>query len=197
MRREKHSMRLAAFLLLLAWALAVIKATPLQGVEEEEGVFTPTLVQEVEEEALFTPTLMPWVEEEAWFTPTFEQGVEDEEADAGQMEAEGEAYWSGTAPLCLGGCVGTHTEIRRDPCGDSSCCWVGYKSLCRVNCGKPDADFNAMVSGSDWWVGSVVSHTCRPGLPTHRELIQHLPARWQVDPQAHLSPYMSAKASGD
>lgn len=61
--REKHSMRLATFLLLLAWALAVFKATPLQGVEEE-AVFTPTLVQGVDEEAVFTPTLVQEVEKE-------------------------------------------------------------------------------------------------------------------------------------
>lgn len=32
-----------------------------------------------------------------------------------------------------------------------------------VNCGKPDVDFNGMVYGSDWWVGSVVRYDCRPG----------------------------------
>uniref|UniRef100_A0A3Q2YW96 Si:ch211-117m20.4 n=1 Tax=Hippocampus comes TaxID=109280 RepID=A0A3Q2YW96_HIPCM len=53
-------------------------------------------------------------------------------------------------------------ELRRDPCGDSSCCWLGYKSLCR-NCGKPDVDFNGMVSGDDWWVGAVLRYSCRPG----------------------------------
>nr|XP_057944055.1 CUB and sushi domain-containing protein 1 isoform X3 [Doryrhamphus excisus] len=75
----------------------------------------------------------------------------------------GDIYWTGTAPLCLGGCKARHQELRRDPCGDSSCCWLGYKSLCRVNCGRPDVDYNGIVYGNDWWVGSVVKYTCRPG----------------------------------
>ncbi|KAM7138031.1 coagulation factor XIII B chain-like isoform 5-T6 [Macrochelys suwanniensis] len=32
-----------------------------------------------------------------------------------------------------------------------------------VNCGRPEADFNSMVYGNDWWVGSVVRYGCRPG----------------------------------
>lgn len=100
-------------------------------------------------------------------------------------------YWSGSAPLCVGGCRARHQELRRDPCGDSSCCWLGYKSLCRgettrhqpeplkhrkpshlsrsyflyvaVNCGRPDVDYNGMVYGNDWWVGSVVRYACRSG----------------------------------
>ncbi|XP_034540051.1 CUB and sushi domain-containing protein 2 [Notolabrus celidotus] len=72
-------------------------------------------------------------------------------------------YWSGTAPICVGGCKGRHQELRRDSCGDSDCCWLGYKSLCRVNCGKPDVDYNGMVYGNDWWVGSVVRYTCGSG----------------------------------
>eukprot|EP00064_Thunnus_orientalis_P002828 superscaffoldBa00000219_g2836 len=72
-------------------------------------------------------------------------------------------YWSGTAPLCYGGCKSLHQELRRDRCGDSSCCWLGYKSLCRVNCGRPDVDYNGVVYGNDWWVGSVVRYACRPG----------------------------------
>lgn len=32
-----------------------------------------------------------------------------------------------------------------------------------VNCGVPDVDFNGVVYGNDWWVGSVVRHECRPG----------------------------------
>ncbi|XP_035242541.1 uncharacterized protein si:ch211-117m20.4 [Anguilla anguilla] len=146
--REKRSMRLATLLLLLAPALEVIAPTPVQPVEGE-AEFTDTPLQEVEEETVFTPT------------PVLE--LQEEDASTGWMEAGVETYWSGTAPLCMGGCMGKHTELRRDPCGDSSCCWVGYKSLCRVTCGKPDADFNAVVSGSSWWVGSVVRHTCRPG----------------------------------
>lgn len=42
-----------------------------------------------------------------------------------------DTYWSGSAPLCVGGCRARHQELKRDPCGDSSCCWLGYKSLCR------------------------------------------------------------------
>ncbi|XP_065819026.1 CUB and sushi domain-containing protein 3 isoform X2 [Labrus bergylta] len=72
-------------------------------------------------------------------------------------------YWTGTAPVCVGGCKGRHKELRRDPCGDSSCCWLGYKSLCRVNCGRPDVDYNGAIYGNDWWVGSVVRYTCRSG----------------------------------
>ncbi|XP_051787456.1 CUB and sushi domain-containing protein 3 [Erpetoichthys calabaricus] len=72
-------------------------------------------------------------------------------------------YWSGTAPLCLGGCRGKHKELKQDLCGDGKCCWLGSKSYCKVNCGKPDADFNSLVFGNDWWVGSVVRYACRPG----------------------------------
>lgn len=32
-----------------------------------------------------------------------------------------------------------------------------------VNCGRPEADFNSVVYGNDWWVGSVVRYSCRPG----------------------------------
>ncbi|XP_064588325.1 sushi, von Willebrand factor type A, EGF and pentraxin domain-containing protein 1-like isoform X4 [Zonotrichia leucophrys gambelii] len=32
-----------------------------------------------------------------------------------------------------------------------------------VNCGRPEADFNSVVHGNDWWVGSVVRYSCRPG----------------------------------
>ncbi|KAG7252109.1 hypothetical protein CRUP_024044, partial [Coryphaenoides rupestris] len=40
-----------------------------------------------------------------------------------QPEPQDDTYWSGTAPLCLGGCRGRHRELKTDPCGDSSCCW--------------------------------------------------------------------------
>lgn len=86
--------------------------------------------------------------------------------------------------------------MRRDRCGNSSCCWLGYKSLCRgllssagtdggahlqrsypyskwqfsssslcapVNCGRPGVDYNGVLYGNDWWVGSVVRYTCRSG----------------------------------
>ncbi|KPP71689.1 sushi, von Willebrand factor type A, EGF and pentraxin domain-containing protein 1-like, partial [Scleropages formosus] len=78
-------------------------------------------------------------------------------------DGQGEAQHEVGAPLCLGGCRGKHRELKRDRCGNSSCCWFGYKSLCRVNCGKPDADYNSIVYGNDWWVGSVVRYDCRPG----------------------------------
>ncbi|GAB0199693.1 complement receptor type 1-like [Grus japonensis] len=32
-----------------------------------------------------------------------------------------------------------------------------------VNCGRPEVDFNSVVYGNDWWVGSVVRYSCRPG----------------------------------
>lgn len=35
--------------------------------------------------------------------------------------------------------------------------------LLTVNCGRPEADFNSVVHGNDWWVGSVVRYSCRPG----------------------------------
>ncbi|XP_071883687.1 C4b-binding protein-like [Anas platyrhynchos] len=74
-----------------------------------------------------------------------------------------DTYWAGTAPICLGGCKGKHKELKRSQCGAGSCCWLGYKSFCRVNCGRPEADFNSLVHGNDWWVGSVVRYSCRPG----------------------------------
>ncbi|XP_029878322.1 CUB and sushi domain-containing protein 3-like isoform X1 [Aquila chrysaetos chrysaetos] len=74
-----------------------------------------------------------------------------------------DTYWSGTAPICVGGCKGKHKELKRSQCGNGSCCWLGYKSFCRVNCGRPEADFNSVVYGNDWWVGSVVRYSCRPG----------------------------------
>lgn len=48
-----------------------------------------------------------------------------------EPDLKDDTYWSGSAPLCVGGCRARHQELRRDPCGDSSCCWLGYKSLCR------------------------------------------------------------------
>ncbi|KAH0623323.1 hypothetical protein JD844_031531 [Phrynosoma platyrhinos] len=80
-----------------------------------------------------------------------------------ELEANSDTYWSGTAPICLGGCKGKHKELKRSQCGNGSCCWLGYKSFCRVNCGRPEAEFNSMVYGNDWWVGSVVRYSCRPG----------------------------------
>ncbi|KAL2094979.1 hypothetical protein ACEWY4_009698 [Coilia grayii] len=94
--------------------------------------------------------------------------LEAQEADQGSgvepdWKALADTYWSGTAPVCVGGCKGRHRELKKDSCGDSDCCWVGYKSLCRVNCGRPDVDINGFVYGNDWWVDSVVRYVCRPG----------------------------------
>ena len=46
-------------------------------------------------------------------------------------EVLADIYWSGTAPVCVGGCKGRHRELKKDRCGNSDCCWFGYKSLCR------------------------------------------------------------------
>ncbi|XP_053703954.1 sushi, von Willebrand factor type A, EGF and pentraxin domain-containing protein 1 [Synchiropus splendidus] len=91
--------------------------------------------------------------------------MEDAGLEAGDQDwtPKPDVYWAGTAPLCVGGCKNRHRELRRDPCGDSSCCWLGYKSLCRVNCGRPDVDYNGLLYGNDWWVGSVVRYSCLPG----------------------------------
>ncbi|XP_056449442.1 sushi, von Willebrand factor type A, EGF and pentraxin domain-containing protein 1 isoform X1 [Gadus chalcogrammus] len=103
----------------------------------------------------------------------FQRSTADEEVSGKIYNGEAEwlpqpkpwedTYWSGTAPLCLGGCRGRHQELKSDRCGDSSCCWVGSKSLCRVNCGRPDVDYNGVVTGDDWWVGSLVRYECRAG----------------------------------
>lgn len=45
--------------------------------------------------------------------------------------------------------------------GPGSHLW-GFSSS-PVNCGRPEADFNSLVHGNDWWVGSVVRYSCRPG----------------------------------
>lgn len=112
------------------------------------------------------------------------------------VAANNDTYWSGSAPLCVGGCRAQHQELRRDRCGASSCCWLGYKTLCKgqttaimipplkhrlqrlllislvwnvhffcisVNCGRPDVDYNGVVYGNDWWVGSVARYACRSG----------------------------------
>ncbi|XP_005922224.1 sushi, von Willebrand factor type A, EGF and pentraxin domain-containing protein 1 isoform X2 [Haplochromis burtoni] len=95
--------------------------------------------------------------------PEWNGELEGEIESISQPNFIDDTYWSGSAPLCLGGCKARHRELRRDRCGDSSCCWLGYKSLCRVNCGRPDVDYNGAVYGNDWWVGSVVRYTCRSG----------------------------------
>ncbi|XP_074783649.1 complement receptor type 1-like isoform X2 [Athene noctua] len=78
-------------------------------------------------------------------------------------EGDPDTYWSGTAPICFGVCKGKHKELKRSQCGNGSCCWLGYKSFCRVNCGRPETDLDSVVYGNDWWVGSVVRYSCRPG----------------------------------
>ncbi|XP_031427105.1 CUB and sushi domain-containing protein 1 [Clupea harengus] len=94
------------------------------------------------------------------------QEAEEEDQGSGvesDPEVLADIYWSGTAPVCVGGCKGRHRELKKDRCGNSDCCWFGYKSLCRVNCGQPDVDVNGVVYGNDWWVDSVVRYACRPG----------------------------------
>jgi hypothetical protein len=39
--------------------------------------------------------------------------------------------WRGTAPICEGSCLPGEQEIRRNKCGDGSCCLTGSKVLCR------------------------------------------------------------------
>ncbi|XP_016327804.1 uncharacterized protein LOC107677427 isoform X2 [Sinocyclocheilus anshuiensis] len=57
-----------------------------------------------------------------------ERTAVEEDLGSGLLEVEQEdeledTYWSGTAPLCFGGCKGRHWELKRDNCGDSDCCW--------------------------------------------------------------------------
>lgn len=70
-------------------------------------------------------------------------------------------------------------------------------SLSAVNCGRPEADFNSVVHGNDWWVGSVVRYSCRPGF-----LLLGDPAsacqsdgRWTPKPSC-LREYRSCRAAG-
>merc|ERR1712191_24402 len=39
-------------------------------------------------------------------------------------------YWSGTAPICKGGCREGFTANATDLCGDGKCCNSGTKALC-------------------------------------------------------------------
>ena len=32
-----------------------------------------------------------------------------------------------------------------------------------MNCGRPDVDYNGVVYGDDWWVGSQLRYECRTG----------------------------------
>ncbi|XP_039352468.1 uncharacterized protein LOC120375701 isoform X2 [Mauremys reevesii] len=59
-------------------------------------------------------------------------------------EEEGslDTYWSGTAPICMGGCRGKHKELKRSQCGNGSCCWLGYKSFCRGICLRGRIEIN-------------------------------------------------------
>lgn len=70
-------------------------------------------------------------------------------------------------------------------------------SLSAVNCGRPEADFNSVVHGNDWWVGSVVRYSCRPGF-----LLLGDPAsacqsdgRWTPKPSC-LREYRGCRAAG-
>lgn len=59
-----------------------------------------------------------------------------------------DTYWSGTAPICLGGCKGRHKELKRSQCGNGSCCWLGYKSFCRGKAGGSLGMLQALVPHS-------------------------------------------------
>ena len=49
-----------------------------------------------------------------------------------------------------------------DPLSNASAlCSVGGWTV--VNCGRPDVDYNGVVTGDDWWVGSLVRYECRAG----------------------------------
>lgn len=56
-------------------------------------------------------------------SPVGHQANENGPAPAG-------CYWDGTAPFCAGSCDSGYTETDRGSCGDSRCCWTGYKVLC-------------------------------------------------------------------
>lgn len=66
-------------------------------------------------------------------------------------------------PTTLSGCIplGCHSAEQAVQ-GASPMLPMGT-SLSPVNCGRPEADFNSVVYGNDWWVGSVVRYSCRPG----------------------------------
>ncbi|XP_078726019.1 sushi, von Willebrand factor type A, EGF and pentraxin domain-containing protein 1-like [Lampetra fluviatilis] len=72
-------------------------------------------------------------------------------------------FWEGSSPLCWGHCRDPYRAVQSDPCGDGTCCWVGRKTLCRVNCGPPGHVQNGVAYGNDWWVFSVVRYRCAPG----------------------------------
>ena len=74
-----------------------------------------------------------------------------------QPDVIDEMYWSGSAPLCVGGCRAQHLEVRRDRCGDSSCCWLGYKSLCRGNTATTMTLARASLTKEKWSMPPVVS----------------------------------------
>ncbi|XP_078533502.1 sushi domain-containing protein 4-like [Lissotriton helveticus] len=103
-------------------------------------------------------------------------------------------YWAGTTPICLGQCRVRDCELRRDRCRDGSCCLFGYKVFCRVNCGKPESDFNSVVHGSDWWVGSVVRYECRPGFLLQGDAVSTCLANgnWSPKPSC-LRIYLSGR----
>lgn len=41
--------------------------------------------------------------------------------------------------------------------------WNVHFFCASVSCGQPDVDYNGVVYGNDWWVGSVVRYACRSG----------------------------------
>ncbi|KIJ99719.1 hypothetical protein K443DRAFT_623219 [Laccaria amethystina LaAM-08-1] len=74
--------------------------------------------------------------------------------------------WSGTAPLCNGGCSSGQTRLPSNSqrCGTGSCCWTGSKALC---CTLPSCP-----SGFEWarnqvrvdpcFLASQISEACAP-----------------------------------
>lgn len=71
------------------------------------------------------------------------------------------APWS-SPRTTLSGCVPSGCCSEQAAEGAGTVLPVGT-SLSPVNCGRPEADFNSVVHGNDWWVGSVVRYSCRPG----------------------------------
>lgn len=61
-----------------------------------------------------------------------------------------------------------------------------------VNCGLPDVDFNGVVYGNDWWVGSMVRHECRSGFILVGEPTSTCQSngKWTAKPSC-LSEYVS------
>ncbi|GMF69767.1 unnamed protein product [Aspergillus oryzae] len=62
------------------------------------------------------------------------------------IPAQGNCFWSGTAPFCAGSCDNaTHWECATSSCGDGACCWTGTKRHC---CHKSASPSGCPTSGS-------------------------------------------------